>query len=319
MEMPVVLKQSLEELNAKSSQDNIKKSATKISLRYRTEIKKGQELIDGHADSVAYALSRMPATFGAISTVMAQAAEIPDFNPVSFTDVGSGTGSAVWSAACFFNLNKIVCLERNANMLKTGKELTEKGKDFFSTIPEWKKFDLLHDSLPCADLVCAAYVLNELEEGKRSDALLKLWNASENSLVLIEPATPENFKQMKKHRQTLIDAGAFITAPCPHQNECENDWCHFGCRVARTKIHRLAKGGEAPYEDEKFCYLIACRQKHPSNAFRVLRHPLIEKGKVTLSLCSAEGIIEKTLSKKDGAAYKAARKIKWGNPFIPTE
>ena len=319
MEMPVVLKQALEELSAELNQTHVKKSATKISLRYRTEIKRGQDLIDGHTDSVAYALSRMPATFGAISTVMSQVAQIPDFNPDTFTDVGSGTGSAVWSASDFFNFKKIVCLERNTNMLKTGKKLTGNGKDFFSTTPEWTKFDLLHDSLPCADLVCAAYVLNELDESERPNALLKLWNATQNILVLIEPATPESFKQVKEYRQTLIDNGAFITAPCSHQNECRNDWCHFGCRVARTKIHRMAKGGEAPYEDEKFCYLIACRQKHPSNTFRILRHPLIEKGKVTLSLCSADGIIEKTLSKKDGAVYKAARKAKWGNSFIPTE
>ena len=120
-----------------------------------------------------------------------------------------------------------------------------------------------------------------------------------------------------EYRKTLIENGAFIAAPCPHQNECPNNWCHFGCRVARSKLHRIAKSGEAPFEDEKFCYLIATRRKYAAAASRVLRRPLIETGKVTLSLCMPDGIPEKTFSKKDGVVYKAARKAKWGDVFIP--
>lgn len=117
----------------------------------------------------------------------------------------------------------------------------------------------------------------------------------------------------------LIDRGAFIAAPCPHQNVCLNDWCHFGCRVARSKLHRESKGGAAPFEDEKFTYLIAVREKRESAGARILRRPLIGKGKVTLSLCASSGLTEKTVSKKDGEIYKKARKADWGDVFNPTE
>ncbi|MBR1778547.1 MAG: rRNA methyltransferase [Alphaproteobacteria bacterium] len=317
MEMPAVLKQNLERLMIGTKQDCLKKSAARLSLRYRTEKRQGQSLIGNEIDSVSYAVSRMPATFGAFSVVLKQAADLPNFSPKTMCDIGSGTGSAVWVAACFFHqLSDISGLERSADMRSTAKRLTETVPDFFPTRPDWRSFDLTADTVPQANLITAGYVLNELDPSMRTKALIKLWTAVQGVLVLIEPGTPESFCQMKAFRQTLIENGAFIAAPCPHQNACLNDWCHFGCRIARSKLHRETKGGEAPFEDEKFCYLIACRQSYPTVTPRVLRRPLIEKGKVTLSLCAPEGIAEKTFSKKDGPAYKAARKVKWAEAFI---
>ena len=317
MEMPAVLKQELERLTTGLKQDSVKKNAERLSIRYRTEEKKGQSLINGRSDSVAYAASRMPATFGAMSFVLAQVSSLPDFSAETMVDAGAGTGSAVWAASCFFDLQSITCLERSPDMRAIGKELTENAQNFFSVPPVWEKFDLTSDDLPQADLITAGYVLNELDERNRPDALLKLWQAAQKALVLVEPATPECFFHIKEYRKILIGNGAFIAAPCPHHNGCRNEWCHFGCRIARSKLHRIAKGGEAPFEDEKFCYLIATRQKY-NTAPRVLRRPVIETGKVTLSLCTSDGITEKNFSKKDGAAYKAARKAKWGDAFIPT-
>jgi len=317
MEMPAVLKQKLDVLATGLKQSDIKQSAQQLSFRYRNETKHGQTLIGGKNDSVAYAVSRMPATFGALSFVLEQAAFLPDLFPETMVDAGAGTGSAVWAASSFFDLTEITCLERSPDMREIGKKLTESAQNFFSAPPVWRNFDLIRDNIPQADLVTAGYVLNELNEKDRLNALLKLWNATQNVLVLVEPATPENFVRVKEYRKTLIQNGACIAAPCPHQNDCLNGWCHFGCRVARSKRHRIAKGGQAPFEDEKFCYLIATRRKY-NTAARVLRHPVIETGKVTLSLCTSEGITAKTFSKKDGAAYKTARKAKWGDVFIPT-
>ena len=317
MEMPAVLKQKLDALTTGLKQSDIKQSARQLSFRYRNETKQGQTLIGGKNDSVAYAVSRMPATFGALSFVLGQAASLPDFFPETMVDAGAGTGSAVWAASCFFDLQSVTCLERSPDMRAVGEKLTESAQNFFSAPPVWRDFDLIRDNIPRADLVTASYVLNELNEKDRLNALLKLWNATQNVLVLVEPAMPENFRHIKEYRKTLIGNGAFITAPCPHQNDCLNEWCHFGCRVARSKLHRIAKGGQAPFEDEKFCYLIATHRKY-NTAPRVLRRPVIETGKVTLSLCAPEGITEKTFSKKDGTAYKTARKAKWGDVFIPT-
>ena len=92
-----------------------------------------------------------------------------------------------------------------------------------------------------------------------------------------------------------------------------DDWCHFAVRVQRTKLHKALKGGEAPYEDEKFCYLALTREepKAACNA-RVLRHPLIAPGKITLTLCENGEKKLPAVTKKD-PLWKRARKIGAGD------
>lgn len=145
-----------------------------------------------------------------------------------------------------------------------------------------------------AGLVIAAYVLNEMHEADRPAALSRLWAATEDALVLIEPGTPEGFRQIKAARDYLLDRGASLLAPCPHEKSCPlppDDWCHFSCRVARQPLHRQLKGGDAPYEDEKFCYLAFGRAKGARVSSRILRHPQIESGKITLQLCTPSGLL----------------------------
>ena len=91
------------------------------------------------------------------------------------------------------------------------------------------------------------------------------------------------------------------------------DWCHFAVRVQRTQLHRALKGGDAPYEDEKFCYLAAMRGE-PQNACasRVLRHPQIAPGRIGVTVCEARGIVSRAVTKKD-ALWKRARKIGAGD------
>ena len=65
----------------------------------------------------------------------------------------------------------------------------------------------------------------------------------------------EIFGQNWRNIRNLIkEQGGYIVAPCCCNGECpikENDWCAFYARVARSSIHRQAKGGNLGYEDEK--------------------------------------------------------------------
>jgi len=124
----------------------------------------------------------------------------------------------------------------------------------------WQSFDLKKDPIPQkAELVISSYVLNELDKASQLKAAEKLWQATEEKLIIIEPGTPTGFEIICQIRSHLIEQGAFVAAPCPHDKECplqKDDWCHFTCRLARSQIHKILKGGDAPYEDEKFSYLI---------------------------------------------------------------
>ena len=108
-----------------------------------------------------------------------------------------------------------------------------------------------------------------------------------------------------------------MAAPCPSGGECKlpaDDWCHFTARVARTKLHKQLKGGDVPYEDEKFCFLAVSRTECEGKS-RILRHPKIESGKITLRICSEQGISDKMVTKKS-SFFKAARKSDCGDSFV---
>ena len=69
-----------------------------------------------------------------------------------------------------------------------------------------------------------------------------------------------------------------------------------------------------PYEDEKFCFLAASREDVSPCAARVLRHPRIDSGRITLRLCTPDGVEERVVTKKS-PLFKAARKSDAGGSF----
>ena len=81
---------------------------------------------------------------------------------------------------------------------------------------------------------------------------------------------------------------------------------------ALWQLHKALKGGDAPFEDEKFSYLVLTRQE-PENACqaRVLRHAQIAPGRITFPVCEAAGERTLAVTKKD-PLWKRVRKIKWG-------
>lgn len=159
-------------------------------------------------------------------------------------------------------------------------------------------------------------MLGELEAAMRLPVAEKLWNACEQMLVLIEPGTPQGFANLRAVRAHLAALGAYVAAPCPAGSEtCPmtgENWCHFAVRVQRTRLHKALKGGDAPFEDEKFSYLALTREPpvHPCRA-RLLRHAQIAPGRILLPVCEADGERTLTVTKKD-PLWKRARKIRWG-------
>lgn len=319
MELPIELRLLLEEQAGAFPLKQLTAAAAKMSEKYRSETGAS---ISGSVETCAYAVVRMPATYGAASAALEQAAKRFDGEISTMLDVGAGTGAVCWTAAEIFpDIEYATCLERDKNMSEIGEKLMKSGG--FPCGYEWKSFDLTSGEIPPkAQLVTASYVLNELEQKRRAETVKKLWNAAEKLLVIIEPGTPKGFANLLEIRSNLIDLGAHIIAPCPSDGKCPlppDDWCHFSARIARTKLHKQLKGGDAPYEDEKFCYVAAIRgNAEPADA-RIVRHPKIESGKITLEICTESGIAQKIVTKKDGAAFKQARKANWGDDFSYTK
>lgn len=318
MEFPIELRIMSERLAEGISGSDMADSARELSRRYMNESGTGKSLLNKEKEAAVYSLMRMPATFGAVSFALEQLCEVSDFVPRSLLDAGAGTGAGSWAATSLFALEDITCLEREIAMENIGKGFMSEAGDKALKNAQWIHTDLSGDigGKYTSDLVIASYVLNEMSMDERLKTVDKLWENTKQMLLIVEPGTPAGFNNIKAIRNHMLEKGAHIAAPCPHSENChvaENDWCHFTCRIQRGKLHKLVKGADVPYEDEKFSYIAFCRDACKPMENRIMRHPIIEKGRVRLTLCTRDnGIIEKTVTKKDGEQYRAAKKASCG-------
>lgn len=338
MELPTALKRALNDVLDGIPVERLVGVARSLSERYRAAHGAGARLATNEEQVLAYAAARMPATYAAICAALREslaaisALGLPPLlnRPVDLLDAGAGTGAACWAADLLLDLHGVICLEREPAMRDLGARLMGDASPALQSA-QWLPHDLRNGfsatdkPSPKADVVIAAYVLNEMTAEHRLGVALALWEKTDSLLLLVEPGTPVGFSNLVALGEALTEVGAFIVAPCPQtdrRSPCPNrasDWCHFSCRVARSRTHRLLKDGEAPYEDEKYAYLAFSREKPPHSLperTRVLRHPQIRGGYVELVLCTGTGIRQMTCSKRDGDLYKRARKARAGDVLV---
>ena len=171
-----------------------------------------------------------------------------------------------------------------------------------------------------ADLVVTAYALAELPLARIPAIAAELWAASHAMLILVEPGTPQGFARIRAARSQLLGQGAVPVAPCGHAAACPmagEDWCHFSVRLSRSRAHMHAKAASVPFEDERFAYLALARDGAASGSLRIVAPAAQAKHGVTFRLCTAEGIIERHVARREGEAYKRVRKLDWGDAIGP--
>ena len=265
--------------------------------------------------AAAYAACRMPATAAALSRALNH--DLP-LNPTTHTDLGGGTGAAVWVVADRWPGVASTVVDASSEALALGETIARVGR----LDARWERRRLGPNvSFPSADLTTISYLLGELDpadaEGVVTGAL-----ASSRAVLVVEPGTPRGYAAVLAARDRLRSAGWHLVAPCPHALDCplaDGDWCHFSVRVQRSNLHRDLKAAELNYEDEKFSYVLATRPGDPPQppaapADRVLRHPLTRKGLVQFRVCSPDGAAhDRIVSKRQGELYRQARDTRWGD------
>lgn len=307
--LPDELRTALEGIGEGRSNRAIKTTAIELSEKYRFETGKGKVLLNTLPQAVAYALSRMPATYEAVSRVVSELND--EYN--TLVDVGAGTGSATWAVVNRVNIDNITCIEREQAMIDIGKRLMSLSQIMQKV--SWERLDAISGTIPRADLVVCAYMLGELSDEDRMKLVDKLWASTGKTLVIVEPGTPKHFRQIMEIKDRLISNGGYVASPCP-VDKCPklgtDDWCHFSVRVQRSKVHKLMKGGDAPYEDEKYTYLIVSRYPCEKAMNRVVRHPVFRPRVVELDLCTINGLSHEIITKSN-PRYKAARDVDLGD------
>lgn len=293
-----------------------------LTERYRGE-RTGGPLVRTPVEAAAYAAARLPATFAAALAAMRA---VPDFRPGSMLDVGAGSGAATWAATARWpSIVDCKLLDSDEKMLTVGRQLRAADPRRPTGEWNWRTADIGAAQFETHDLVVAGYALGELDRDRRSAAVQAMWAATTGVLLIVEPGTPAGFAVIRELRDTLIGAGATLTAPCPHERQCPmsagaaaartatgNDWCHFSARVQRSALHRQVKGAELSYEDEKFSYVAFTRLAPERVAGRVLRHPGRPPRRVELVACTDTGLRNITVGKSH-PEYRAAKKLDWGS------
>lgn len=288
-----------------------------ITDNYHSVHKTSRRLISNEMQALVYAAVRMPATYAAVKSALEHATIYNDITIDTIIDVGAGTGAASLAAEEVFDSGHICLVEREPYMRKCGSRIFAAMGDETLKTAQWYDEDILNDNADRhADLVMSSYMINEIKLQDRENVFDKLWNMTDKMLLIVEPGTKEGFEVISHAREYFLAGGMHIAAPCTHENKCgldKDDWCHFSVRVARSRIHKLIKEADVPYEDEKFSYIAIVKDDVTSDGMRILRHPDIRKGNIGLRVCNSQGIRNTIITKKDGELFKKARKSSAGD------
>lgn len=289
-----------------------------LSDRYRCGLNKE---IQSKEEAILYLITRLPATLRVGEEVLKILRQVSPSSTAfkHILDCGAGPGGTRFLFPHFFNdLHTLTLVEKNSFMHSLGKILNHPMGTFVNH--DYRKFSSLSSSLISSyELAYLSYTLSECISESLPSILNSLWEKITWGLIIIEPGTPQGFKTIQTARTHLIQQGAYILAPCGHEGVCPlvpPDWCHFSCRVFRTKAHQRLKKGTQPFEDEKFSYLIASKQ--PSTASlspRLIRPPLKRKGHTLIDLCTKKGVERLTLTPSKNPLYKAYQQLEWGDAF----
>ncbi|MCM5554341.1 small ribosomal subunit Rsm22 family protein [Pleomorphomonas sp. NRK KF1] len=299
-------------------------AAARLSAGYRANLPSRTAVPDA-AGVAAYAASRMPATYAAVTAVFDRLVAVrPDFVPRSILDLGAGPGTASWAAGALWpELASLTMIEASADFRALAADLARAGTAVLREA-DVRQGDIARpSSLPEGpfDLAIVAYALTELDL-VAAEALVAWLVGRAGRVVIVEPGTPRDHDRLMAVRQSALAAGARILAPCPHAGPCplpSGDWCHTSVRVERSRAHMRLKGGTVPFEDERYAYLVleAGAGAESESGGRILRPPRVSKHEIAFSLCHADGTTrEARVPSRDRRAYKAVGKLGWGD-FLP--
>mmetsp|Transcript_833 Transcript_833/g.1300 ORF Transcript_833/g.1300 Transcript_833/m.1300 type:complete len:973 (-) Transcript_833:48-2966(-) len=226
---------------------------------------------------LAYTVFRTPSLYSVSKRVLHELVmRYPSYKPTSFLDFGTGSGTFIRVLSEHFNEEKptsIIAVEPHTEFINIAKHLLEP-----LNLPiVWRRFlSKTHRQ----SLTSAIYTLNEIVDvGERKKAIKRLWDMTDDVMVILEPGTPlgsqivqevRNYVLFEYNEKASKENQATILAPCPHDMNCPMAnspyWCHFKQRHARPNYYRsikkksLSKDVRLDFEHEPYSYLIVARK-----------------------------------------------------------
>ena len=319
-QLPPALLRGIDQLVQGVPIGRLRRASARLTDAYRRDAGRVSAMAST-ADRLAYIGARLPATFHATRSVLKNFSRCGlDSRVTSFLELGAGPAPGLWAAyEQFPSLLKATHVEQDHEMAELGRQLLRSTVIAQRIQSAWNGQPVpVSSDFGKHDVTLLAYLVGELDDDVRCQVLTSAWNSTRVALVVIEPGTPAGARRVLQARTWLVSQGGHVAAPCPHSVACplpDEDWCHFSVRLNRSSLHRQLKGGTLAYEDEKYSYVVITRNAVARCQSRVLRHPQFTPRRVTLQLCSGDGLRTQQVTRGEGADYRRARKVRWGDAW----
>lgn len=300
------------------------RAAQRLSARYRDPRRVADEsaLATGRLDALGYAALIMPATYAQLrGAIAATAARVPDWQPRTALDLGSGPGTALWAALHQWpSLERLTAWEREPALIALGRDLARESDSPALRNTVWERIDLRERPATTHryDLIVIGHVLNELDEDTQRALINWAWMHTDGVLLIVEPGTSAAFPLVRAAREQLLAQGARTLAPCAHDAPCplRDDWCHFPQRLIRPAFQRRARAAPSQWEDSKFSYAAMARFAPDAAIWgRLIREPQSNKAYATVTASTTAGIARIRGLKRHRAAFRQVRDLRWGAPL----
>jgi len=270
----------------------------------------------------AYGLFFFPQTYVRIRFVLAECAAIaggpplPDDGAVTVADLGAGSGAAGRAAIDWLQEAGVrrplrwIAVDRHAAALgelatlagRPGRGRRVRVQTVVADVRSWRP------DKP-ADLVLAAFVVNELFEGASEEEFVRWLDRCVGMvrhggwLVVVEPATRPSSVRLERARDRLLGRDdVSLLAPCPHRRPCPllalgrpNAWCHdvrrwnapLSLRWMNRRLHRDLSA-------VAYSFLAVRRSPPPPDEPDAFRGRLVgavrpTAGRIASHLCASDG------------------------------
>ncbi|MGW4180956.1 small ribosomal subunit Rsm22 family protein, partial [Streptomyces albidoflavus] len=187
-------------------------ATARLIANYRGATPTDAPVLRDRSDVVAYAAYRMPATFEADRAALGALADaVPQWTPSGHTDIGGGTGAAVWAAADIWPdpadgaaPRPVTVLDWAEPALALGRELAARAPSAALRDARWRRarIDAALD-VPPTGLVTVSYVLGELTPADRAAVVDAAAGAAE-VVAVVEPGTPDGYRRIIEARDRLV-------------------------------------------------------------------------------------------------------------------
>ncbi|KAI5651311.1 mitochondrial small ribosomal subunit rsm22 domain-containing protein [Phthorimaea operculella] len=253
----------------------------------------------------------------------------PDYKPRSFFDFGSGVGTGTWAINTYWpgEIFEYFCVDTSSNMHDLARLILCSGKD---NVEMPLKGYFQRQFLPAStdlkyNIVLSAFSLFELPSMKsRLETIQKLWNKTEDFLIIIEQGSNAGFQIVNEAREFVLNLPegkntGYAFSPCPNDNICPRYMEHQTPCNFLMKYETLQFPSKSEVAAEIFSYVILKKGKRPKDDPqwpRVVRAPIVRSGHTICQLCTSKGELREIIFSKgkyDQTTYRCARSCNWGD------